>query len=282
MMFEAFRKAIEAFKRAGVADPLGETLRLMDIRSAGALRETDAGLLGEGGVDLDALAAGRAEGVPTEYILGEAPFLGLMLHCGPGALIPREETEILARAAIVAAERVGANPLVIELGTGSGNIAVALAMNVPGARIHAADISEEAVDMARRNVERYGLGDRVELSVGDLFAPLADHGLEGTVDLVVCNPPYIPTGSLEKLAAEIIDHEPRVALEAGAYGIDIFRRLIAESPVFLRPGGVLIFEIGAGQEKIAERLLRKAPDWRDPYFERDREGQVRVMGAMRA
>lgn len=278
-MYDLFKKAFEAFRDAGVDNPLGETLRLVDILSAGALRRVDA-VAGE--LDLAAVAAKRATGVPTEYILGEAPFLGIMLYSGPGALIPREETELLAGSAIERATRAGKHPVVMDLGTGCGNIAVALALRVPGVRVFAADISEEAVAIARRNVERHGVEDRVELAAGDLFEPFAGRGLEGTVDLVVCNPPYIPTASLEKLAGEIIEHEPRVALDAGAYGIDIFRRLLKDAPVFLRPGGVLIFEIGEGQEKIVERLVLKAPGWREPFFERDRTGQVRVLGALRA
>ena len=278
-MYDFFRKAFEAFRDAGVADPFGETLRLVDILSAGGLRRAVAET---GELDLADIAAKRAEGTPTEYILGEAPFLGIMLHSGPGALIPRAETELLAQTAIERAAAAGEHPVAIDLGTGCGNIAVVLALRVPGVRVYAADISEEAVAIARRNVERHGVGDRVELAAGDLFAPFADRGLEGTVDLIVCNPPYIPTGSLEKLAAEIIDHEPRVALDAGAYGIDIFRRLLQDAPGFLRPGGALVFEIGIGQEKIVERLMRKAPGWRNPFLDRDREGRVRVLGALRA
>ena len=118
------------------------------------------------------------------------------------------------------------------------------------------------------------------LFAGDLFAPLRDLGHEGGIDLVVCNPPYIPTGSLAKLDTEITGHEPIAALDAGAYGIDMFRRLLDEAADFLRPGGMLAFEMGAGQEKLVERLIGKSGRYAEiEYFKYD--GRIRVVSAAR-
>lgn len=282
-MYSLFHELYEEFAKAGSADPLGETLRAADILSAGALRKTGRSLLEEKGISTGELAALRQTGKPLEYILGMAPFMGRLLHCAPGALIPREETELLAGtciAAIKGMQREKRDITVIELGTGCGNIAVSIALGTENATVYASDVSADAVEVARRNVELFGVGDRVSLFCGDLFAPMKGKGLEGAVDLVVCNPPYIPTGSLEKLASEIIDHEPVVALDAGAYGIDIFRRLVADSPGFLRPGGVLAFEIGAGQDKLVARLFNKSGAYENIGNYDDGEN-IRVFSAVR-
>jgi release factor glutamine methyltransferase len=170
---------------------------------------------------------------------------------------------------------------IIEIGTGCGNIAVALADLSGDTRIRASDISNEAVHIAKNNVRRYGLESKVAVECGDMFEPYRNSGLEGNIDLVVCNPPYIPTASLKKLGKAITDHEPVLALDAGSYGIDIFRRLIADSAVFLKPGGYLVFEIGAGQHLLAERLITRRSEYQDIRFY-DYGGDLRVISAVRA
>ncbi|MDD3643128.1 MAG: peptide chain release factor N(5)-glutamine methyltransferase [Candidatus Krumholzibacteria bacterium] len=285
-MVRSFIEIFEEFRRAGVEDPLAETLRLADLVAGGALRRSGLKLLEERGIDIAELARQRAGGRPLEYILGVAPFLGEILRCAPGALIPREETELLALTCldyIASMQNGGRRDLnIVEIGTGSGNIAVLLALRSTGATIYASDISAEAIEVARENVERFGVGDRVRLFCGDLFEPLRGLGLEGRTDLVVCNPPYIPSSSVDRLDPAIRDHEPRVALDAGAYGIDIFRRLIADAPDFLRPGGVLAFEIGAGQERFVDRLFDKTDCAYSSIEHFDDGEKIRVFGAVRA
>jgi release factor glutamine methyltransferase len=285
-MVRSFVEVFEEFRKAGVEDPLAETLHLADLVAGGALRRSGLSLLEERGIDTAELVRQRAEGRPLEYILGVAPFLGEVLRCAPGALIPREETELLALTCleyIASMQNGGRRDLkVIEIGTGSGNIAVLLALRSKDTMIWASDISPEAVEVARENVERFGLGDRVRLSCGDLFEPMRGQGLEGVTDIVVCNPPYIPSSSVDRLDPSIRDHEPRVALDAGAYGIDIFRRLIADAPVFLRPGGVLAFEIGTGQEKFVDRLFSKSGGAWSSVEHFDDGEKIRVFGAVRA
>jgi release factor glutamine methyltransferase len=144
----------------------------------------------------------------------------------------------------------------------------------------ASDISAEAIALAQTNVDKFALPDRVSLFCGDLFAPVQNLGYEGKVSIVICNPPYIPTGSLDKLAPEIIDHEPVVALDAGQYGINIYRRLVTDALLFLKPGGTLTFEIGAGQEKIAMRLLQKTGGYERITPVVDKNGVIRVITAV--
>jgi release factor glutamine methyltransferase len=200
-----------------------------------------------------------------EYILGVAPFMGRLFECTPDTLIPREDTELLTRVTLSfiekAREKSDEAPRVIEIGTGCGNIAVTLAILAEKAVIRASDISEEAVAVARRNVNRHGLGKRVTMECGDMFEPHRDAGFERNTDIVTCNPPYIPSASLKKLDREITDNEPVLALDAGTFGIDIFRRLIGGAVEFLRPGGVLTFEFGSGQEKLVERLLSRREEY---------------------
>lgn len=283
-MIDKLAEIYAEFKKQGVEDPLAETLRFADLVSGGALRRIDLSVLGEE-PDLADIARQRAEGKPLEYILGLAPFLGELLECREGALIPREETELLTLTCLGFIEELRTAgvqaPKIIELGTGSGNIAVVLALKTGDAEIYASDISEEAVGVAASNVERCGVAGRVTLLCGDMFEPFRGKGLEGTTDIVVCNPPYIPSTSVDKLDSQIIDHEPRVALDAGAYGLDIFQRLIKEAPEFLRPGGMLAFEIGAGQEKIVSRLFRRAGDVYGPLEQIDDGAEIRVLTAIR-
>ncbi len=273
-------------------DPLQETLRLFDVLSAGAIRKADAAGLSQ--AELQRLVTKRKEGAPLEYILGKAVFMGLQLDCAPGALIPREETELLARTALNLIEArqaaAGRDPgglnaasqlTVLDMGTGSGNIAVALAMHSPDINVLASDVSQDAVAIARRQVAKFHLEDRVTVFCGDLYEPLLDADFQGKVDLVVCNPPYLPTSTLANLSKEIADHEPHVAFDAGPYGINIFRRLITGAVDLLKPDGILVFEIGAGQEKLVARLLEGSGQYANIEHHHDAAGQVRVISARR-
>ncbi len=265
-MYSFYGEIFREFEKNGFKDPLAETLKLVDIVTSGALRKSGSGLIEKSGLTIQEIVRQRMDDRPLEYILGVAPFMGEMFLCAPGALIPREETELLARtciSVIADMQREKDEISVIEIGTGSGNIAVSIALNTDGVMVYASDVSDEAVEVARKNVKKFDVGGRVNLFCGDLFEPLEETGLKGKTDLVVCNPPYIPTPSLQKLAAEIINHEPVVALDAGAYGIDIFRRLINGAVEWLRPGGVLAFEIGAGQDKLITRMFRKHGGYED-------------------
>lgn len=188
----------------------------------------------------------RAAGEPLQYITGTTDFRFLTLQVAPGVLIPRPETEVLVSAAIEALDKscntTEEELLVVDLCTGSGNIACALASELPNASVFATDVSSDACALAKRNVEALGLQERVvvlESNLGGAFPP----DKLGTVDLVISNPPYIPSAILEKLDAEVVDFEPALALDGGADGLDVFRGVLAFACEALRPGGVLAVEL---------------------------------------
>ena len=207
-------------------------------------------------------------------------FLNVEIEVGPGVLVPREETELLARTAIDLLAALDA-PLVIDMCCGSGNLALAIATARPGARVYASDLTAETVAMARRNVERLGLTERVTIVQGDMFSGLADRDLLGRADLVVCNPPYISTTKLETESAHLLVNEPREAFDAGPYGISIQQRLIAEAPAFLKSGAPLAFEFGAGQDRQAKALFARARAYAAVRFVNDPQGTPRVAVATR-
>lgn len=282
-MFEFIYHLYETFNLAGLPDPHKETLHLVDILSGGALRALDGRSLQEltpQNINLDELVAQRQQGVPLEYILQQTVFMGRPFTCTPDALIPRAETELLVHTVLQHAAQLETESLtIVDVGTGSGNIAVSLALELPHSQVLALDISPEAVAQAQKHVERYDLQNRVTVHCGDLFAPLDGMRLENQIDVVVCNPPYIPSGSLGKMAAEIVEHEPLVALDAGPYGINIFRRLVQDALAFLRPDGLLAFEFGAGQEVLVERLLQKSGCYEQMQPIQDHAGTPRIFTA---
>jgi release factor glutamine methyltransferase len=189
---------------------------------------------------------------------GRQTFLGVELLCGPGALVPRPETELLGRTAIAKVKAAGAAPRVIDVCCGAGNLGCAIASHVPEARVWMTDLTDGCVGWTRRNVEQLGLGDRVTVRQGDLFGGLAGEGLEGTIDVIVCNPPYISTGRLAADRASLLDHEPREAFDGGPYGLTIHQRVLKEAQPFLKPGGWLLFEIGEGQDRQITLLFQRA------------------------
>ena len=180
----------------------------------------------------------RAAREPLQHILGTQAFRDLMLRVGPDVLVPRPETELLASWAFELLPAPGTQPLVVDIGTGSGCIACALASERPDVRVVAVDASPAAVALARENVDALGLTDRVTVAVSDLFSGLAPL----RADLIVSNPPYVPSGVIDTLAPEITAHEPRVALDGGPDGLSVIRRLVSEAPQWLQPDAPLVFE----------------------------------------
>lgn len=204
-------------------------------------------------VELRAMIVRKRAGVPLAYLTGRQLFMGLELLAGPGALIPRHETEIVGRAALAA---IRGKSLAIDVCTGSGNLALAMAFNEPRARVFGADLSEAAVALARRNAEYTKLAGRVEFLAGDLFAPFETPEFLGRCDVISCNPPYIAASKVPNMPQEISDHEPAMAFDGGVFGVSILLRLVKEAPRFLKPGGALCFEVGRGQGPgMMKRLL---------------------------
>ena len=258
-MYRDFMSTYDIFKNNGSCDPLLDTLRLFDLLTNGKTKEA-LSLPVKEIVDVKKIAHERQKGLPMEYILGRATFMGRSFYCSRGALIPTEETSLLVMTAYnLINERLRSGlgaQTIIEIGTGCGNIAVSLAQLCDNnVAILASDVSLDAVEVARKNVTNFGAQDKVSLFCGDLFEPFKDY--EGKIDVVICNPPYIPTSSLKKLSAEIIDYEPIVALDGGPYGINIFRKLMHGALTVLKSGGILAFEIGEGQENLIGKLFEK-------------------------
>lgn len=258
--------------RADVADAAGEAMAIVQA----ALRQSSSGDYATRARDL---ATERARGMPLAYLTTQATFMGVDVFVAQGALVPRDETELLGHAAL---DLLNALPpdtesRLIDMCCGSGNLAVGLASNHPRVRVWASDLTDGAVAVARTNVDRLGLSGRVDVRQGDLFAPLSGCGLEGTMDLVVCNPPYISTGKLGSDRAVLLDHEPREAFDGGPYGIAIFQRVVRDSTSFLKPGGHLLFEIGVGQERQVTLLFARTNRYDSPVVARDSAGESRVL-----
>lgn len=223
----------------------------------------------------------RAGGVPLAYLLGTVGFHNLELKVDRRALIPRPETELLVNLALEWLETSsGFRPRVLDLGCGSGNIALALVREFPNCDIFASDISPPAIDLARENAEELGLASGIDFRLGDLFEPWADRST-GEFDLIVSNPPYLTRAELEGAPREVRDHEPRPALDGGEDGLAIVRRLIGESPGHLRPGGRLLMEIGSGQGREVLDLLRAGGHFKDCEVFQDLAGRDRVAAASR-
>jgi release factor glutamine methyltransferase len=251
----------------------------------------------------------REQREPLAYILGTREFWSLPFSVSSGVLVPRPETETLVEAALAAwgemraecrvpgadggaprapspeprterrelsADSRNAGPTIVELCTGSGAVAVALAKELPTARILATDVSWRALRVARANAEQHGVAQRITFLRGDLCRALDGHVPEGSADLVVANPPYIPTGELVTLMPEV-QWEPRLALDGGADGLRVAREIVETSPSRIRPGGCLLLEIGAEQAEAAQALVAASGRWEPARIRCDLAGRPRVV-----
>lgn len=233
---------------------------------------------------LRSLVRERLSGVPLAHQTERQSFMDVEMLAGPGALIPRRETELLGRAAtslLCRQAETATVVTVVDVCTGSGNLAAALALAEPRATVYASDLSDEAISLARRNMAHLGLDHRVTLRVGDLLEPFDVEGFRGAVDLLTCNPPYISTGRLDEMPIEIVGHEPALAFDGGPLGVRILQRLIRQAPVLLCAGGWLAFEVGLGQGPAVERRLHKTDDYGQVDRIEDASGQVRALLAQR-
>jgi release factor glutamine methyltransferase len=193
----------------------------------------------------------RIEGCPVAYLVGRKEFFSLRFEVNPAVLIPRPDTECVVIECLRLAKSMP-EPTVLDVGTGSGAIAVALAKQHKGARVTATDISAEALAVAQRNATRHGVAERIQFRHGDLLAPLA---ADERFDFIVSNPPYIPHADIPRLPAGVRDYEPHVALDGGPDGFAVLDRLIDQAQAHLQPEGWLILEIGSPQEAEARRRL---------------------------
>jgi release factor glutamine methyltransferase len=224
-----------------------------------------------------ALIERRAAGEPVQYLTGCQEFYGLEFTVTPDVLIPRPETEFLVERVITIIDESRLDsPLIVDVGTGSGCVAVTLAFQLPRARLIATDASRAALNVALENAARHGVGDRIEFWEGDLLTPLDGRGFENAVDVLASNPPYVEEASRESLQREVRDWEPHEALFGGADGLSFYRRLLADGWKYLRPGGHLVVEIGYGQlDSITESIA--ASSWKLVDVTRDLQDIPRTL-----
>ena len=219
----------------------------------------------------------RARRVPLAYIMGEREFWSLRIRVDRRVLVPRPETETLVEAAL---ERLSSGARVADVGTGSGAVVIALALELGAGTFLGTDRSAAAIEVARANAAEHGLAGTIEFLEGDLLAPLAAR--TGLLDALVSNPPYIPTAELGGLQPEVRDFEPRIALDGGFDGLALIERIVAGAPPLLRCGGWLLLEIGAGQADAVRALLRRTGCFDDVSARCDLAGIERVVMARRA
>lgn len=217
-----------------------------------------------------ALVSRRARREPLQHILGSQEFCGMDFEVSADVLIPRHDTEVLVAEAVI--RQPGAHS-VLDIGTGSGCIAVALQKQLSQAAVTATDISEAALAVARRNAVRHGA--EIEFLIGSIFAPV----LRRRFDLIVSNPPYIPSADIEDLDQEVRDYDPRSALDGGDDGLDIYRMLIPAAVEYLHPSGWLLVEIGIGQANDVAQLFKLSSNYDKSICALDSSGIVRVVGA---
>ncbi|MGI8698308.1 MAG: peptide chain release factor N(5)-glutamine methyltransferase [Mycobacteriales bacterium] len=281
---EALRSGADRLAAAGIdsarhdaealaAHVLG--VRRGELTAVTALRADDA-------QRYDELVVRRASRVPLQHLLGRVGFRRLDLAIGPGAFVPRPETEVVVQWALAALGAAGpGNPLVVDLCTGPGTIALALAHEAPAARVHAVERDPGALVWARRNArERAAAGDTpVTLHLGDITEALTE--LDGTVDLVLSNPPYVATGERNLVDPEVRDHDPQMALWAGTDGLDVIRLVESVAGRLLRPGGQVAVEHSDRQGASAPEVFLTSGNWTDVTDHPDLTGRDRFVTATR-
>lgn len=223
------------------------------------------------------LVRDRARRRPLAYVTGVQEFMGLSVEITPAVLVPRCETEVLVEAVVDRVKVLPGPPVVVDVGTGSGAIALSLARALPSARVFATDVSASAVTVARRNAARLGLSARLAFAQGDLLTPLVSWSLDDGVHALVANLPYIPTAVLPTLMPEVSEFEPPLALDGGPDGLSLIRRFLEDAPRFLRPAGIAALEIGWDQADAVRRLLAPRPWIRAVEILKDLDGHDRVV-----
>ncbi len=280
---DVLRRATGRLRQAGVGTPrLDAELLLMETLGwsrADLYRDPEGGLRQAQAERFESLVSRRLRAEPVAYMTGTQEFWSLDFRVTPDVLIPRPETEHLVEVVL---EFLASRPgpcRVLEIGTGSGAIAVCLARECAEAEIWATDVSAPALDVARDNALRHGVEGKIRWLRGDLFAPV--HGLTERFDVLVSNPPYVPSGEIGGLQRDVRDWEPVLALDGGADGMDLYRRLVREGARHLREGGLLAVEVGAEQGGAVSRLFDAETGFHRVRVRRDYAGLPRVVTAER-
>ena len=215
---------------------------------------------------------------PVAYLVGYREFFSLRFEVGPGVFIPRPETETLVLESLeILKTSTEANPTVLDLCCGSGAIGVSIAVNAPSTRVTSIDKNDAPIDFTTRNAARHGVADRLTVLQGDLFSPLP---ADATFNVIACNPPYVTTSEIERLAADVKSYEPHAALDGGPDGLDVLRKIAANAPGRLKPGGWILFELSPEQGDAAQAILRDA-GLESVAAVKDLAGAVRVVKGRR-
>ena len=281
---ELRRLSRRMLSEAGIERPEREVVWLLEsalgLSHLALLLQGEASLTPEQWEGALALVRRRAAREPVQYLLGTQEFCGRDFVVSPAVLIPRPETEAVVEAVLEAC-RPEHGMLVADVGTGSGCLAVTLALALPDAAVSATDVSADALAVARDNAERHGVRDRMQFLLGDLVSPLHEAGLAGRLDVLVANPPYIPESVLAGLQPEVRDFEPWLALSGGADGLAVHRALIAAAPGLLAPRGLLALEVGLGQAPAVRALAEASGAFSRIWTRRDALGIERVLCGQR-
>lgn len=284
---ELLKEGITRLEAAGVPEAAHDAYALME--AAGGPDRTHFPLVREEEVSdgvvfmFDAYVGVRSNRIPLQHILGEAWFRGLPFTVDEDVLIPRPDTETLVEAVLREAKTFPAAPSLLDLCTGSGAVAVALAVEGDFASVTASDISHEAVNIARENAAKNGVEEKILFAEGDLFRAKtkSEKSLSRrSYDIICANPPYVPTAEIEELEPEVRDHDPLLALDGGADGLDFYRRLAKDAPAHLNEGGKILLEIGCEQGADVIRIFAEA-GWREGRVEQDLSGRDRVFSALK-
>lgn len=253
---------------------------LINVDRLNLILDTEYIIGGKEREEIIACAKRRCNREPLQYLLGEVEFYGHQLIVRRGVFIPRPESEFLVeeggKVASMLKETGKEDLNIVDLCTGSGCLAVALAKEIPYSKIYATDISPLCIEQSSENARRLGVSDRIELFIGNLFEPLKERLPAGSVDLIVSNPPYIPSCDLNSLPPEVMDHEPRPALDGGRDGLDVIKRIIEGSVEYLSDNGYLLLEIGAGQAEMIKDFISKRSFFKSIEFRSDYAGIERI------
>lgn len=276
--------ARQSLVQAGVSNGAQEAMWLLEhalaVRSHQLVSQTGRLISPDARNRVESLVARRVAREPLQYLLGTQEFCGLEFSVSPAVLIPRPETELLIHHVVDYVQTLS-DATIVDVGTGSGCVAITLAARLNGRRILAIDRSPEALGVAQGNAKKHGVRDRIEWFEGDLLSPLQTRQAADTIDVIVSNPPYISEADWAGLEPEVRVFEPRMALVGGEQGTEFHERLLRDSREFLVQGGLLVMEIGAGQATIVRQLAGQIGGYAALRIIEDAAGIERVIIAQR-
>ncbi|RKD21993.1 release factor glutamine methyltransferase [Caminicella sporogenes DSM 14501] len=220
----------------------------------------------------------RFQGMPVQYLTNNQEFMGLDFYVEEGVLIPRPDTEILVEKVINHIDNTKEYNI-LDIGTGSGAITVSLAKYFVNSTVYSIDVSKKAISIGRKNADRHGVLSRIKFLKGSLFEPLEEIDIKGKIDILVSNPPYIPSEEIEKLQIEVSKYEPRLALDGGKDGLYFYRKIIDKAPKYLRYNGFIALEVGHNQAGKVVEFMRKNGCYKDIEITEDLAGIERVVSA---